>query len=286
MSASQVWHVNETNHPLNENARMNWLQRFLTSTIGLKLIMALSGIILIGFVIGHMVGNLQIFLQDGGKSLDAYGAALQSNQNLLWIIRIGLLTAVGAHIASAVALVMRSKTARPKSYQNHKWLSSDYAVRTMRLGGVILLAFIIFHIAHLTIGADVPGTDGIKHCTYQGGEFTCFVTENVVGQCGFVSTASPGDASAAAAGTQLIEQCSGFKNSFLAIFYIVAQIALSLHLAHGIWSLCRTLGLSNPRYDNIARKIAWAISLAILIGNCSIPIAVQLGRFTPIQLIN
>jgi succinate dehydrogenase / fumarate reductase cytochrome b subunit len=149
-----------------------------------------------------------------------------------------------------------------------------------------LLAFVIFHIAHLTIGADVPGSDGIKHCTYQGGEFTCFVFDNVVGECSLVPTAALGDASAAAASSSLVEQCSGFKNSGLAIFYIIAQLALSLHLAHGIWSLCRTLGLSNIRYDELAKKAAMGIALIVLIGNCAIPIAVQLGRFTAIQLIN
>jgi len=262
---------------------MNWVQRFFQSTIGLKLIMALSGLVLIGFVLGHMVGNLQIFLQDGGHTLNAYGATLQGNAALLWAVRIGLLVAVAAHIGSAVALVIRSKGARPTGYQERRWLSSDYAVRTMRWGGVIVLAFIVFHLAHLTIGADVPGSGGIKHCTYQGGEFTCFVFENVMGQCNLV--AAGGEANAAAA-SALEMQCTGFKNTGLALFYIIAQVFLSLHLAHGIWSLCRTLGLSNPRYDKLARKIAAGVALVVLIGNCSIPVAVQLGRYTALQLIN
>ena len=265
---------------------MSWLQRFLTSTIGLKLAMALSGLLLIGFVLGHMVGNLQIFLQDGGKSLNAYGAALQGNQSLLWVARIGLIAAVGAHISSAIALVMRSKNARPKGYKDRQWLGSDYAVRTMRWGGVIVLIFVVFHLAHLTIGADVPGSSGVKHCDYVAGEFTCYVYDNVIGQCSVVPQAAAGDASSAAAGATMVEQCSGFMNTGLAVFYIMAQLFLSLHLAHGIWSLCRTLGLSNPRYDALARKGAAAVALLILVGNCSIPIAVQLGRYTAIQLIN
>ena len=265
---------------------MTWLQRFLSSTLGLKLVMALSGIILIGFVLGHMVGNLQIFLQDGGKALNAYGATLQGNPSLLWVARVGLIAAVGAHIASAVALTLRSRAARPEGYTDRKWLSSDYAVRTMRWGGVILIAFVVFHIAHLTIGADVPGSLGIRHCSYQGGEFTCFVYENVIGDCASVPASTPGDAGATAANPDMVTQCSGFQNVGLALFYIIAQIALSLHLAHGVWSLCRTLGLNNPRYDEIARKAAMGVALLVLIGNCSIPIAVQLGRHTAIQLIN
>jgi succinate dehydrogenase / fumarate reductase cytochrome b subunit len=265
---------------------MNWLQRYLSSTIGLKLTLALSGLILIGFVFVHMLGNLQIFLQDGGRSLNAYSAFLKDHIKLLWVARITLLIAVVAHISSAVALVMRSKAARPVSNQKSVWLGSDYAARTMRWGGVILFAFIIFHIAHLTIGAAVPGSEGIKHCLLQGGEYTCFVKENIVGQCRMVSVAQAGDASAEAATSLYTEKCTGFKNLPLAVFYIVAQIALSLHLAHGIWSLCRTLGLNNPRFDRLARRIAAAIALIVLIGNCSIPIAVQLGRLTALQLIN
>jgi len=265
---------------------MNWLQRTLRSTIGLKLILALSGIALIGFVLAHMIGNLQIFLQDGGRALDAYGALVNDHIKLLWVARIGLLIALGAHIASATALVMRSRAARPVAYRKKAWLSSDYAARTMRWGGVLLFAFLIFHIAHLSIGASVPGSEGIKQCALQGGEYTCFLTDNIIGQCRLVSVAQPGDASAQAASNLYTEQCTGFKNIGLAIFYILAQVALSLHLAHGIWSLCRTLGLDNPRFDILARRVAAGIALAVLIGNCSIPIAVQLGRHTALQLIN
>ena len=225
---------------------MSWLSRFLQSTIGQKLIMAVSGLLLVGFVIAHMVGNLQIFLPDGGKALNEYAAMLQGQQGLLWTARLGLIGAVGAHIWSAVKLTVAAKSARPVSYKKRSWFDERYAVRTMRVGGVILLAFIVYHLLHFTIGA----IHELKPCADVGGVFTCYAYENVI---------------------------SGFTNPLVGIFYIVAQIFLGLHLTHGVWSMTRTLGQGNPRFDGIARKSAAAVGIIITIGNCSIPIAVMAG---------
>ena len=115
---------------------MSWLSRFLRSTIGQKLVMALSGLALVGFVIAHMIGNLQIFL--GSDALNSYAALLQGNQGLLWVARLGLLGAIGAHIWSAFKLTVSAKSARPVSYKKRSWFEERYAVRTMRVGGVIL----------------------------------------------------------------------------------------------------------------------------------------------------
>ena len=106
---------------------MDWLQRFLTSTIGLKVIMAVSGLVLVGFVIGHMLGNLQIFLEFveegmGREALNQYGALLKGNKLLLWGTRVTLLVAVAAHIYSACVLTLRARAARPANYKQHKWL--------------------------------------------------------------------------------------------------------------------------------------------------------------------
>ena len=225
---------------------MNWLQRFLGSTIGLKVIMAVSGLGLFGFVVGHMLGNLQVFM--GAEVFNAYAEALQGNKALIWTARVGLLGLIFAHMGSAARLVMRSSAARPVGYKQKKWLSGRYAVRTMRFGGLVLLAFIVYHLLHLTAGVVHPD---FTHCVPAGhGKVDCDAFHNLT---------------------------VGLKNPGVAVFYIVAQLALGLHLAHGVWSLARTLGLSNPRYDGIVRSGAWAFGGLITVGNCSIAVACLAG---------
>ncbi len=227
---------------------MSWLSRFLRSTIGQKLVMALSGLALVGFVVAHMIGNLQIFL--GPEALNSYAALLQGNKGLLWVARFGLLGAVGAHIWSAFKLTISARGARPVSYKKRSWFEERYAVRTMRVGGIILLVFIVYHLLHFTIGA---AHSDVRHCTVIDDVFTCFAYENVV---------------------------QGFKGTVgfgIGVFYCIAQIFLGLHLTHGVWSMSRTLGQGNPRFDGLARNSAAAIGLIITIGNCSIPVAVMAG---------
>jgi succinate dehydrogenase / fumarate reductase cytochrome b subunit len=224
---------------------MSWLGRFLLSTIGLKLVMAVSGMMLVGFVLAHMLGNLQIFL--GPEAINAYGTAMQSNQALLWIARSGLIVAVLAHIGSAAKLTLASKAARPIAPRSKTWFDQRYAVRTMRWGGLIVLAFIVYHLLHLTVGSAHPD---FTPCGDLNGEFACGVYANVV---------------------------KGFQVWPVAAFYMVAQVFLALHLTHGIWSVTRTLGQGNPRFDGLARKAAVAIGLGVFIGNCSIPVAVLAG---------
>jgi len=226
---------------------MSWLSRFLRSTIGQKIVMAVSGLMLVGFVVAHMLGNLQIFL--GADTLNSYAAAIQGNQALLWVARLGLIGAVGAHIWSAFKLTMSAKAARPVSYKKRSWFDERYAVRTMRVGGIILLAFIVYHLLHFTIGG-APGSGELLPCADVNGVFSCYAYENVV---------------------------NGFSNPLIGAFYIVAQIFLGLHLTHGVWSMTRTLGQGNPRFDGMVRKAAAAIGLIITIGNCSIPVAIMAG---------
>jgi succinate dehydrogenase / fumarate reductase cytochrome b subunit len=224
---------------------MSWLSRFLRSTIGQKIVMAASGLMLVGFVLAHMVGNLQIFI--GADALNTYAAMMQGNQGPLWVARLGLLGAIGAHIWSAVKLTIAAKGARPVAYKKRSWFDERYAVRTMRVGGMIVGAFIVFHLLHFTVGYF---EGGFQHCADINGVFTCFAYQNVIG---------------------------GFANPLVGVFYIVAQVFLGLHLTHGVWSMTRTLGFGNPRFDLIARKVAMVVGLIITIGNCSIPVAVMAG---------
>lgn len=211
---------------------------FYQTTIGKKVVMAISGVVLIGFVIGHMAGNLQIFL--GKEKLDAYAEFLHSMPAVLWGARVVLLASVFAHFWSAFSLWKLNKAARPQNYKIQVSQATTYAARTMRWGGVIVLMFIIYHLLHLTVGAPVAGYE-IKH-----GE----VYANVV---------------------------NGFSNPAISGFYILAQACLGLHLYHGTWSLMQTLGLNHDKYNAMRRKIATGVSLLITVGNISIPVAVLAG---------
>ena len=130
--------------------------RFYQTTLGKKVVMAISGVILIGFVLGHMAGNLQIFL--GPEKLDAYAEFLHSMPALLWGTRVVLLVSIFAHFLSAFSLWKQNKAARPRGYAKQVSQATTYAARTMKWGGVIVLLFITYHLLHLTIGAPVAAT--------------------------------------------------------------------------------------------------------------------------------
>ncbi|MAD61845.1 MAG: succinate dehydrogenase [Myxococcales bacterium] len=211
---------------------------FYQTTLGKKVVMAISGVILIGFVLGHMAGNLQIFL--GPEKLDAYAEFLHSMPALLWGTRVVLLVSVFAHFLSAFSLWKQNKAARPRGYAKQVSQATTYAARTMKWGGVIVLLFIAYHLLHLTVGAPVAGYEIVHGKVYA----------NVV---------------------------HGFSNPAIAGFYILAQVCLGLHLFHGTWSLMQTLGLNHNKYNPLRRNIATGVSLLITIGNISIPVSVLTG---------
>jgi succinate dehydrogenase / fumarate reductase cytochrome b subunit len=215
---------------------MHRLLTFFRSSIGLKVVMAMTGLALFGFVIAHMVGNLQVYL--GPTRLDEYGASLRRLPALLWGLRIGLLAAVLLHIVAAWSLTRMSLTARPSGYARRENVASTYASRLMRWSGVTLFLFIVYHLLHFTIGSVHP------HFV-EGGVNHNFVT--------------------------------GFQVPAVSAFYILAMLALGLHLYHGTWSLLRTLGFSHPRYDATCRAIATTLTLLVVGGNISFPLAVLAG---------
>jgi len=224
--------------------------RFLQSTLGLKLLMAATGIILVGFVLIHMLGNLQIFIpfdgESGQASIDKYGYLLKSNAVVLWGARLTLLGAVMGHIFAAVKLTNRSNSARPRNYELHRWFSDSYAVRTMRWGGVIVLLFVIYHLLHFTVGVDAALFTKVEHCSTE----TCFVRENVI---------------------------RGFQQPFISVFYMIAQVALGLHLTHGVWSLFRTLGFTSSHWNERSRVLAMVVGGLITLGNIAIPLSILMG---------
>jgi succinate dehydrogenase / fumarate reductase cytochrome b subunit len=206
------------------------------SSIGRKVIMAVTGVGLFGFVLAHMAGNLQAFL--GPTRLDEYGAALRRLPALLWGARLGLLGAAALHVWAAASLTRDNWAARPRPYRSRRWQDSDYASRSMRVSGVVLLAFIVYHLMHFTIGNVHP--DFIE-----GG-----VNHNLV---------------------------VGLRVAPVMLFYLVAQLCLGFHLWHGVWSMTQTLGLAHPRYDPLRRSLSLALTLLVVLGFIAVPIGVLSG---------
>jgi succinate dehydrogenase / fumarate reductase cytochrome b subunit len=214
----------------------------LTSSIGLKLIMALTGVILSGFVLVHMLGNLQVYqpLHDGVYPIDAYGKLLRVEPALLWTFRLILLSAVALHIWAYFVLTRKNLQARPQAYQARKYRESSFASRSMTVTGPLVLAFIIFHILHMTTGTVHPGF--LEGAVYHN---------LVVGLGGIVG-----------------------------VIYIVAMIMLAFHLWHGIWSLFQTLGAPEARYRSLGRRFATVFTIVVTLGFVTVPLAVLTGFLT------
>ena len=214
--------------------------------VGKKVVMAVTGIVLVGFVIAHMLGNLKIFL--GAQAIDTYavflrtmGEPLVPYSALLWVVRIVLLTCVALHITAAVQLTRMSRAARPHGYDTKESIATTYAARTMRWSAVIVVLFIVYHLLHLTGG--VVG--------WEPGQFRDLsVYHNVV---------------------------AGFSVWYVSLFYIVAMACLCLHLDHGIWSLLQTLGWNNTRTTSKLKTLSRVVALAVFVGFISVPVAVLAG---------
>lgn len=206
--------------------------------------MALTGIVLFGFVLVHMLGNLKLY--QGPEKLNGYaewlrevGSPVLPHSGLLWIARIVLLAAVVLHVTAATQLTLKNRRARPERYQRRDSIQSSYATRTMRWGGVIIALYVLYHLAHLTWGTAHPS----------------FVAGDVYGNV-----------------------VSGFKIWWVSAIYIVAQLALGSHLYHGLWSMFQSLGWwesTNPR--DWRRRFAQAFAAIITLGNLSFPLAVLAG---------
>ena len=216
------------------------LSRFWQSTIGKKIVMAVTGIVGILFVIGHMAGNLQMFYPDAPAAMQHYALLLRTSMPLLWAVRIGLLVAVALHALAAYQLTMISKAARPAGYAQRRPQVTTFAARTIRWGGVLLLAFIVFHLLHLTIGAVHP-------------QFTHLDPYNNVR--------------------------IGLANPAVAAFYILAMLALGLHLYHGSWAVVRTLGVARPSTQPLKRTLALVLAIVVAAGFIVVPVAAVAGLF-------
>lgn len=212
--------------------------RFWGSTNGQKIVMALTGVVLFLFVLFHMLGNLQVF--EGPEQLNYYGAALRRFPELLWAVRAILLVAVILHIWTSLLLALRKSKARPVTYSKKENIASSYASRTMYWSGPILLAFIIFHLLHLTAGTIHPGGRFIEGDVYH----------NVI---------------------------TGFRVWYVSAWYIFSMVLLGLHIRHGAWSMFQSVGFNHPRHTPILKNTALVLAIVIVAGYISIPISVMLG---------
>lgn len=214
------------------------MRLFWQSTVGKKVVMSVTGLIMVGFVLLHMIGNLQVF--EGAARLDAYSHFLHHTINeLLWLVRIVLLVSVVLHIVAAVQLTRIDRAARPVDYRRREPQAATVASRSMRWGGLALALFIVFHLLHLTTGTiqPVPFADGDVYA-------------NVVG---------------------------GFRIWWVTLIYVLAMIALGLHIFHGAWSAIRTLGVNRPTAQPMRRPVAALVAVILWAGFSVVPVAVFLG---------
>jgi len=227
---------------------MKVIENIFKSSLGKKYIMAVTGFVMLLFVIGHLAGNLQIFL--GPEAINRYGHFLQSNPEIIWPARLFLLLMIALHIWSAVKLSLENKAARPIGYGEYNPVASSYASRTMLMSGIIIFVFIVYHLLHFTVQVQYINLTGKNFMDFTDPEkrhdiFTMMVV--------------------------------GFSNGWVSGFYILCMALLCLHLSHGTSSMFQSIGWKNKAYGPFLDKFARIAALMIFLGYTSIPVAILLG---------
>ena len=220
---------------------MTWVQDFWRSSIGGKTTMAVTGVLLFLFVIAHLLGNLQIFA--GPKALNDYAKMLHDLGPLLWVARIGLLAIFALHVITAIRLSKANKAARPVAYAKESTVQASFASRSMLFSGLSLLAFVIYHLMHFTVGAVHADDVALK-----GADFNVYAM--VV---------------------------ASFSRMPVLIAYVAFQALLFLHLNHGLQSFAQTLGWNHARYTPMVKSLSSVLAAAIAGGNILIALAPMLG---------
>jgi succinate dehydrogenase / fumarate reductase, cytochrome b subunit len=227
---------------------MNFCKALFESSLGRKYLMALTGVALLLFVIGHLAGNLQVFA--GRDKLNAYAHFLQANQGLLWMARVGLLVAVALHIWAALKLAAENKAARPIGYAETKWHKASYASRTMVMSGLIVAAFVVYHLLHFTVQVRAVNLTGTDFPSLQDNRGRHDVFAMMI---------------------------LGFSSPWVSLFYLIAMGLLCMHLGHGASSMFQSLGLKNKPYGAWIDRCALVAATLIFAGYASIPVAILLG---------
>jgi succinate dehydrogenase / fumarate reductase cytochrome b subunit len=227
---------------------MNILWRWIRSSLGKKFLMAASGVALLGFVVLHMLGNLQVFL--GSESINHYALMLHSNPELIWPARLGLLVLAAVHIWSSIVLTIENRIARPDRYAEIEFTDSRLASRTMMVTGSVVAAFIVFHLLHFTFrlrAVNLVGTDfkSLLDAVHHQDVYRMLVL--------------------------------GFSSPWISGFYLVGVALLCYHLSHGIRSMFQSLGLVNETNRARVRRLGIVLSTLIFLGYSAIPLAVLMG---------
>jgi succinate dehydrogenase / fumarate reductase cytochrome b subunit len=227
-----------------ERSAAGLLVQLWRSSVGKKYVMALTGLGLWLFVIIHMLGNLQVFLPP--RAINGYAHTLKENPVILWGARAGLLAIVALHITAALQLTLANRRARPVGYAAGKPVESTFAQRTIAISGLVILAFIVFHLSHFTIGLVDPDLLALRdpETGYHD------VHRMIV---------------------------TGFSNIAVSGFYILSMGLLMFHLSHGVSSLFQSLGLRSKKTHRVFHTVAHLVAIALFIGNCSIPLAIMAG---------
>ena len=219
---------------------MSWFISYARSSIGAKQIMAITGLGMVLFALGHMIGHFGMF--SGRDAYNSYAAFLQGLGPLLWVLRGGLLLILVLHIVAAVQVVRLNTAARPEKYRVLRYRKTSFAARTMALTGLVTLAFLVYHIMHFTLGWVQPEYFHLADAQGRNDAYTMFVM--------------------------------GFESTPILISYIVAVALLCLHLAHGASSWLQTLGWKHPKYDGVLNLIGPVLAVVLIAGYLAPPLAV------------
>jgi succinate dehydrogenase / fumarate reductase cytochrome b subunit len=223
---------------------MTWLSDFWRSSIGGKVTMAVTGLLLFGFVVAHLLGNL--LLLSGPSAINAYAKWLHDMGPLLWVARAGLLAIFVLHIVTAIRLSRANKAARPVAYSKPGTVQATFASRSMVLSGLSVLAFVIYHLLHFTFGVTNPGHFARKAAAFGGHDVYAMVT-------------------------------ASFQVPAIAIAYAAFQVVLFLHLSHGMQSLAQTLGFNHGRYTPMIKTLSLVLAALLAGGNALLALSVLTG---------
>jgi succinate dehydrogenase / fumarate reductase cytochrome b subunit len=227
---------------------MNICTNIFKSSLGKKYIMAVTGVVLFLFVLGHLAGNLQVFL--GPEALNRYGHFLQTNPELIWPARLVLLLMLVLHVWSAATLSLENKAARPVAYAEYQPVGSTYASQTMLMSGSVVFVFVLYHLLHFTVQVKYLNLTGQNFVDFTDPERRHDIFKMMV---------------------------VGFNNGWVSAFYILGMALLCLHLSHGASSMFQSLGWKNDAYRPYLDKGARLLALLIFLGYTSIPVAILLG---------
>ncbi len=218
---------------------MKLCDRLFNSPLGAKMLMAVTGLMLTGFVLAHLSGNFLIYA--GPEQFNAYAAGLKALGPLLWVARLGLLAAFGLHVYLAIKLTAQNKAARPVKYAHEATIQASFASRHMIHTGILLAIFVVYHLAHYTWRLTDPSFDNLA-------------PDDVYGMV-----------------------IAGFSSPIVSGFYIFSMLVLALHLCHGVSSVFQTLGLYHGNINSITKKLGPIVATVVFVGFSSIPLAVLFG---------